>query len=121
MVVQLDATHPGSYAGQISLSTSDPAHPTAAFSINGTVTPPAPVLTVLDNQTTLASGSGSDSLGTTPVGAAVRKTLTLENTGSGPLLLNVQSLVLPAGYSVVTSFAANVAAGDSTTLVFQLD
>ena len=87
---------------------------------------PAPSLSVLN-------GAGPDSAllvpsSGTPVdfpaaltGTPTSVTLTLENAGTDTLALDASSLSLPAGFSLVTPFAASVAPGGATSLVLQLD
>lgn len=120
LVVQLDATLGGDFSGLVSFDTSDPNHGTFSFLVGGHVNPPTPGIAVFDGGTPLNAGSGYDSFGVTTLGTPVTKTFTIENTGTAALTLDVNSLTLPTGYSLVTPFAASVPAGGSTTLVIEL-
>jgi hypothetical protein len=121
LVIQMDATTAGPAGGQVSFSTNDALNSTFQFQVNGTVTPAEPALVVLDNQTTLPSGSSTDSFGTASAGTPLEKTLTIDNTGTANLTLDPQTLVLPTGFSVVSPFAATVSPGGSTTLDVELN
>ncbi|MGH7193956.1 MAG: choice-of-anchor D domain-containing protein, partial [Candidatus Saccharimonadales bacterium] len=120
LVVQLDATQGGDFSGQVSFDTSDPNHGTFSFLVSGHVDPPTPGIAVFDGTTPINAGSGYDSFGTATLGTPVAKTFSIENTGTAALTLDVNSLTLPAGFSLVTAFAASVPAGGSTTLVIEL-
>ena len=82
--------------------------------------PPAPQIGVSDGDTNIANGGGLD-FGLAWVGTPVTQTITVTNTGTADLMLDPASLVLPAGFTLVTPFATDVAAGSSTTMTVQMD
>jgi hypothetical protein len=80
----------------------------------------APEIQVLDGMTDLADGFGSVSFGSTPPGTPVTRTFTVRNVGTLPLTLT-EPITVPAGFTLVTSFAnATLAAGESTTFQVRL-
>ena len=80
----------------------------------------APEINVLNGTMAIQSG-GNVSFGSVQVGNFINKTLTIKNTGTGPLTLSaLTNDDLPPGFSIVTNFGTNVlAAGASTTLVLR--
>ncbi|HJT36415.1 MAG TPA: choice-of-anchor D domain-containing protein, partial [Pirellulales bacterium] len=120
LVIQLDATQGGDYSGPVSFDTSDPNHGTFSFLVNGHVNPAAAAIAVYDGSTPVNAGSGYDSFGTATLGAPITKTFVIDNTGTAILTLTPNSLSLPAGFSLVTPFAASVPVGGSTTLAIEL-
>ena len=79
-----------------------------------------PEINVLNGTTAIQSG-GSVSFGSVQVGNSVNKTLTVRNSGTGPLTLTPLSYDdLPAGWSIVTNFASTtLAAGASATITLR--
>ena len=68
----------------------------------------------------IPDGTGSVDFGQTDKGTPVVKTFTVSNEGAEPLLLDVP-ITVPAGFTVLSSFAdTTLAAGESTTFVVQL-
>ncbi len=132
--VQMTATALGSYSGTVSFTNNDPFDSPYTFGISGTVSAPAAAIGVADGATPLengwagapvgvppSGGSATVTFPTTVAGTPESQTLTISNTGSAALTLDPSSLVLPAGFSLVTPFAATVAPGSSTSLVLQLN
>lgn len=74
-----------------------------------------PELSVAVSGATLESGTSIGFGETTPGGGPLVKTLTLENTGSGPLAFGTVTISGP-GYSVTQPAATNLAPGASTTI-----
>jgi autotransporter family porin len=86
----------------------------------GAVAPLAPEIVLLDEaDNPIANGAATVDFGSTPAGAAVTRTFTIQNTGTAPLALS--NLSLPAGFSLVGSFPASIAAGGSATFQVRLD
>jgi hypothetical protein len=83
--------------------------------------PQGPAVQVFDGSAPVADGTGSVSLGSTFVGAAVTKTLTVENAGTQALVLS-GPITVPAGFSLAASFGSTtVAPGATTTFTVRLD
>jgi hypothetical protein len=129
--VQLDATAPGTYNGNISFGNNDSDENPYNFAIAGVVNPVfVPEINVtdggfggttnniVDGDTTPSTADGTD-YGSTTVGTAVTRTFTIENLGTDLLALSAPSL--PAGFSLVGAFPTSVAAGDNATFTVQLD
>lgn len=75
---------------------------------------------IADGDSTPSTGDGTD-YGSTPVGTAITRTFTIQNTGTETLTLDTANITLPSGYSIVTAPSATVAPGGSTTITVQLD
>jgi hypothetical protein len=83
--------------------------------------PQGAIAQVLDGTTTVANGTGSDSLGSTLVGIPVTKTFTVQNTGTQNLTLYAP-ITLPAGFSLSSGFGSTtLAPGTSTSFTVRLD
>jgi hypothetical protein len=120
LAIELNSAQGGDFGGLASFDTGDPDHPSFSFFVSGHVNPPEPLMQVLEGTTVLANGS-SDDFGATSLGVAEEQTWSIENQGNASLELDTHSLWLPAGFSVVTPFAASVPPGAATTLVIRLD
>ncbi|MBM4075597.1 MAG: choice-of-anchor D domain-containing protein, partial [Planctomycetes bacterium] len=79
----------------------------------------APEIAVSVGGSNVPDGTGSVSFGSVPVGSPVSKTFTINNTGSATL--TVQTVTVPAGFTVTTPPASSVPAGGSTTFVVRLN
>jgi archaellum component FlaG (FlaF/FlaG flagellin family) len=102
--VRLDANTAGPYSGDLSFGNSDSNENPYNFTISGTVNSasPAPEIEVRNSASSvILDGSGSESFGTTAVGAAVEKTFTIKNTGTDTLTVTAASLTVPSGFTVV--------------------
>ena len=98
--VQLNATATGSYSGTLSFANNVSGQTPYTFTISGTVVPaPAPVVVMLDGETTVAYSTGSVDFGETPQGAAFSKTFVVENTGTANLTLGTPISVPTASAS----------------------
>ena len=75
-----------------------------SFLPNGGSTPLAPEIVVLDGVTNIFDGSSSVNFGNTTPGVALTKTITVTNSGTANLTLS-SPITLPAGFSLVSSFA----------------
>jgi hypothetical protein len=83
--------------------------------------PPGASAQVLDGTTNVPDNTGAVNLGSTFVGAALTKTFTIKNLGSQALMLS-GPIVMPAGFSLASSFASTtVAPGATTTFTIRLD
>ncbi|HPM82876.1 MAG TPA: DUF1566 domain-containing protein, partial [Candidatus Anammoximicrobium sp.] len=81
----------------------------------------APEIQVLDGTTDIPDGTGSEAFGSTVVGTAVSRTLTVKNLGTSNLTLTTPITVL-AGFTVTSGFGATtLAAGASTTFTVRMD
>jgi hypothetical protein len=93
---------------------------TDSFFTKATVTP-APEIQVLLDTTDIPDNSGSLSFGTTRVGTAVSKTITVKNVGTSNLVLSAPIRV-PSGFTVTSSFAkASLTPGATTTFVVRMN
>ncbi|WP_019499612.1 choice-of-anchor D domain-containing protein [Pseudanabaena sp. PCC 6802] len=129
ITVQLTAGALGTFAGDIVIPNNDSDENPYNFAITGTVTAPEINVTdggfggttdnIADGDATPSTTDGTD-YGSTPVGTAVTRTFTIENTGTGTLNLTTGSITVPAGYTITTTPAATVAPGGSTTIGVQL-
>jgi hypothetical protein len=80
-----------------------------------------PEIQVLDGAVNIPDGSGTLSFGSTSVGRAIVKTLTVKNTGTGILTLS-EPIAVPAGFSLVSSFdTTSLGPGKTTTFIVQLN
>jgi hypothetical protein len=74
-----------------------------------------PSAQVYDGTTGIASGTGSDSFGSTPVGTPLSRTFTVKNAGTATLTLG-SSITVPAGFTLTSGFGStSLAPGASTT------
>ncbi|PHR97583.1 MAG: hypothetical protein COA78_27370, partial [Blastopirellula sp.] len=120
--VQLDAATAGAYSGNVSFTNNDANESPFDFTVSGTVTTPSPEIDVLESSVTITDGIDTVDYGSVQhLGAAVSKIFVIENNGTAELTLDVNSLLLPTGYTLVTPFAATVAVGTSTSFTVQLE
>ncbi len=112
----------GSFSGSIALVNDDGNENPFDLVLEGTGVVPAPEISALVGSTNLASG-GTLSFGTTTLGTAVTRTLTIRNDGSLALELTAfDPATLPDGFSIVSNFGSTtLAPGESTTLTLELD
>jgi VCBS repeat-containing protein len=124
LVLRLGAAEAGYYGGTVSFGTNDGDENPFEFHVEGNVVPPAPEIAVTtDNYGSLYdlySGSDWVYFDSTPVGSPVTKSFTIRNTGTADLLLDPNSLGLPAGFEVTAMFAPSVPPGGSTALTLRL-
>ena len=116
--VALDTSTAGTFSGQMSITDSDANNDPYVVNLSGTVTTPAPAMSLLDGGTAIANG-GSDAFGSVAVGDSDTKTFTVSNTGTASL--SVSAITLPSGYSLQTTLPLNIAAGSSATFTVALD
>ena len=122
-VVQLDAGAVGTYTGVLSFDSNDADENPFDFSVSGTVsggTVQVPEIQVRVGGGEVLDGTGSVGFGTTVVGTPVSQTITVSNVGAVDLQLG--TITLPTGYSLVTGFGTTVVVpGQTTNFVVQLD
>jgi len=80
---------------------------------------PTAEIEVLDGAVNIIDGTGSVDFGITSFGVSVTKTFTVKNIGTGPL--NLSAPTLPAGFSLVSPFAATVLVDSSTTFQVKMN
>ncbi|MCI0357115.1 MAG: choice-of-anchor D domain-containing protein [Planctomycetaceae bacterium] len=112
----------GNYSGGIAVGSDDANENPFDLMLLGTGVVPAPEISVLVGSTNLASG-GSLDFGTTTIGTAVTRTITIRNDGDLALdLTALDPASLPPGYSIVANLGATTLdPGAQATLVLQLD
>jgi hypothetical protein len=116
--IQLDTSSEGTFNGNLSFVNGDSDENPYNFSLTGEVT--APEIEVKDGTTEIADGTTTIlDWGSTPMGTALSKILTIANTGSADL--NLSNLTLPTGFSIVGTLPSIIAAGSAATLEIQLD
>ncbi len=77
---------------------------------------PAPEITVVDSSIApIADEIGSYSFGTTVAGSSIVRTFTIVNQGTGTLTLDSNSLSLPSGFVLVSTFDSTVDPDGGTT------
>src|SRR5262249_15401076 len=92
----------------------------ASLADAGNGLPQGPVIRVLSSNSILPDGTGSVNFGSTFVGTALTKTLTVQNIGTQNLVLT-NPTSLPAGFSLAAGFGSTtVAPGASTTFTLKL-
>lgn len=118
--VQLNATAVGSSSGALTIGSNDADENPFNFTVSGNVTAVAtPDIAVLLNGVELSGETVS--YGSTTVGTPVVKSFTVKNLGSANLTLS-EPIAVPAGFSVVSSFAnTTLVPGGSTTFKVQLN
>ena len=81
---------------------------------------PGPSAQVYDGSAAIASGTGSDSFGSTVVGTPVSRTFTVKNAGTATLTLG-SPLTVPAGFTLTSGFGSTtLASGGTTTFTVQM-
>jgi Ca2+-binding RTX toxin-like protein len=126
---------PGSAAIDAGVATSSTLDQTGAVrpqdgDFNGTSIPdigavevagtPLPEIAIQDGATSILDGATTPiNLGNVLVGATLTKTFTLFNQGTAALTLSAPTL--PAGFSLVSTLPASLAAGTSTSVVISVD
>jgi len=109
--VRLDAVRGGVHSGQFVVFSDDPIDPAFSVTVTGTVL--SPVLDArLDGQSMLAPFSYVD-FGS--LGAGQQSERTLEFVNSGDLAVTIESVALPAGFSLSQSFSPIVIQPGSTS------
>jgi hypothetical protein len=117
--VSLTANQAGIYTGQISFITNDSNENPFNFSITGTVTVPEPEIEIRGNSIVITDGDSTPSasdytnFGTLASNASNTHSFAVRNIGVGDL--NVSSITVPEGYSIVDSLWSTIAPGEEDT------
>lgn len=120
--VRLDATSTGTYQGSVSFANNDSDENPYSFTITGHVSQTAAEIDVRKpDGSQLDDGTGTLAFGTTLVGSNISRTFAINNTGTGDLVLDPQSLSVPSGFTVTSTFASTVAAGATTYFTVRLN
>ena len=115
--IQLDASAPDTFDGYLSFVNNDSDENPYNFDLTGQITGELePEIEVIAS---IADGSTSLDFGNTTIGTAVNKTFIIQNIGGAEL--NLSSLQLPAGFSLVGDFPKDIAPGSSKNLEIKLD
>jgi YD repeat-containing protein len=117
--VRLDAASGGQFHGTLSFTSNDEDESPFGFWLYGDVYAPQPEISVRAVDAygweQEISDGGSVPFDSTSVGVPVDKTFTIYNTGEGLLTLDPTSMNVPAGFGLLTPFAATVPVGGSTS------
>ena len=118
--VQLSASSPGTYSGEVSFGNNDGDENPFNFSVTGALEALEPEIEVFEGMTSIADGVGIVDFGTHLVAVGAEIEFTVENDGDGDLTLT-EPISVPAGYTVTSSFGqTTLHAGESTTFTVQL-
>jgi hypothetical protein len=124
--VQLDTTTPGVKSGQISFTTNDANESPYNFSISGTVIATTPEISVSfgtidvpDGNTSPSTTRGTNFGNAALNGTPITRTFTVRNSGTG--VLNLGTVSVPAGFTLVEGLSSSLAPGASDTFTVQLD
>jgi hypothetical protein len=118
-VVQMSTATVGSLSGTMTITDTDSNNSPYNVSLSGTVTAPsAPVMSLADGPTQIASG-GSDSFGSVTQGTTDTRTYTVSNTGTASL--SVSAVSTPQGFSLQTAMPLTVLAGTTATFVVAMN
>ncbi|MBC1223745.1 choice-of-anchor D domain-containing protein [Nostoc sp. UCD121] len=119
--VALNTKTPGTYSGSFSLTNNDTDESPFDFAIKGSVKPaPAPEIQVLNGTVNIADGSTTPiDFGNVAFGSTVNKTFTIKNIGTATL--NLSTLTLPNGFSLVGTRPYSVTANGSTSITVALN
>ena len=113
--VQLDTAQAAEFSGTLEFASSDPANGQFSLGLASLVQAPGPAIEVLDGAAVVRDG-GSLSTPAAIVGSPALTTFQIVNVGSQSLSLDPGSLVLPAGFSLVSPYAGSLAPGGTTQL-----
>jgi len=120
ITVQMNTNVAGTFAGNITFTTSDPDTPTFKIPITGKVNT-APQVAVKNGATTISNGqSNAVSFGTAERGGA-GPSITFTVSNAGGTALTTSGLTVPSGYTVTDGLASSIAAGGSDTVTLQLN
>jgi Ca2+-binding RTX toxin-like protein len=122
--IQVDTTVAGVKGGVVSFANSDPNQNPFTFAISATVDPAPPQLPEIT--ITIGGNNVGDGQATAIDFGSVLQgqtgpTLTFTVRNDGTSVLNLGTLTLPAGYTLVEGLSATIAAGESDTFTVRLD
>ena len=122
--VQVDTTVAGTLAGEIVIANSDPDENPFNFAVTATVTIPPPqlpeiVVSVNGNNVADGQGTAIDFGSVTQGQGGPTLTFTVRNTGNA--VLNLSSITLPDGYTLVEGLAGSLDPDQSDTFTVRLD
>jgi LPXTG-site transpeptidase (sortase) family protein len=116
--IRLDALQTGSFSGNLEISNNDKSLTPFTINLTGVVTNTDGEITISESGSEIVDG-GSLDYGTTLIGSPLSRIFTITNSGAYDL--NLYSLTLPDGFSLVGSYDHSVAPTASTTLTVRLD
>ncbi|MDB4978409.1 MAG: hypothetical protein JWM56_595 [Candidatus Peribacteria bacterium] len=124
--ITMTATSIGSPNSTISFTTNDSDESNYDFTVSGTVAVSAPDIALFDGAnssgTPITDAQGTAiSFGTTPVGTAVSKTFTIQNTGNATLTVSLSIPNPNTDFTITTQpAAATIAANTERTFIMQM-
>ena len=116
--VRLDAIQTGSFSDSLTIQNLDTENSPYTLTLTGEVITPQGEIAIREGVTNILDGSGSVDFGSTSIGTPVTKTFTVEN--SGVYDLQLLSLSLPSGFSLINSYDSIVATSGSTDIQIRL-
>lgn len=120
----VDTTVAGNFSGTVSFSNSDPVNNPFTFNVSAVVEVPPPQIpevTVSLDTTNIVDGQTTPiPFGTVTQGDAA-PTLIFTVKNDGLAALNLSSLTVPAGYTIVEGLSGTLAPGESDTFTVRLD
>lgn len=126
LVIQLDAEEGGVFSGSVSIPNNDPDDDEDPFTFAITGEVYVPEIDIRGNGVSIANGDDSLStedwtdFGSVFQGVPASKVFTIHNTSEGGVL-DVDSVTVPAGFTVTASPSATVQAGENTSVTIRLD
>ena len=124
----LSHTYPQVGIYTVTVDIEDAQQTTGEGTLQVTVGNPVPVASIetAGSQTVSSGGStvsngGSVDVGSTPLGQPQSASFWIYNNGTAPLVIDPNSLSLPAGFSVAVDLPASVAPGGHELFALQLD
>ncbi|WP_425615971.1 choice-of-anchor D domain-containing protein [Anatilimnocola sp. NA78] len=106
----------GDASGSLTLVSNDADEGSFVLNLTGTGTPAPPSEINVAVGTVAVQTGGAVDFGTVAVGTFINKTITIKNTGPGPLVLqSLNPATMPAGYTIVTNLGLTTLATNQST------
>ncbi len=123
--VRCQASSEGTWTGSVSIVSNDPDQSPYSFTITCRVNAPVPDIDVQGGGLSIADGDATPSVsdgtdfGATLTGTPLVDTFTIANMGTA--ILNLSSISYPAGFSLASTPATAIAAGDGASFDLRCD